>query len=987
MDNDARKRYTALILALLLLGGAVLSFAGCDLRPDPPVSAGPDLPEEVAVSANEPLKLEDLRTDDANPTLRALVLYADDNPATEEDETASGHGKEGAGADPGWMAAYTQLSRSLAVNLEADAKGVFALAAGSKEPVWSDTHRPLADALAEQLAGYDLIDLDPSLTADRTLWANVEPALKEWVKGGGFLFVANASVPAIDQYFLGIENYKKLNSCPTDWTLPEVRGNLAGLRDVLADYLTLFKSYRNSKDYKNCDFGYVLTPRTAVPLVSIDAGSQHLVLPGSETESFYAIVSELPDDAAVGPATERAAVPVKEGTFALSCVNRWGSGFVLTASGLLPNEFTVTSYTLSQATAERDTFIETTASACQLFRSAFASFASKERFGYAIERLFGSDGQPSIAWQLHYEEQTGIANGSAVLFADLAERYGQIPSYTLVRNPYTWFRSAAAVSYVLGRRDESGRIFFEPDAYENAYDSGTRFIDEGTGEYLTFDTADTGSYFTPNPWDDSAGCTVDVAVKKAADGRLLFLFRTPDAKVYTSFGRGFRDGNYVVTSPVYLDPMRFDSATGYETMTRPFLVMDAASNEVRAFLGTRFGRQDIGEWSRTATADLDGDGLDETVIGNRDGYLGVYTAYLERPVDSVHKWRFDGRLGSSFGNAFGNTDLKFGEYACPAFADLNGDGIIDLIVGHREYGLAYPADSPYFPEADALKAQIDELKARGYYIGAHVKTTVDATSAQERTELELHKKALVAYGLPTEGIGANHHTWVTSNRSLTQTFRNEWDAGFLWDSGWKAANNTVSPENNAENVWSLPFFLANGEGGETILLFNTATVGYDGNGWSALTAKYELPVSVYYHCDLAYLDPAGTETFVRNVGAFAERYGYRWVSEATLAKEIAAAYNVTAEAAMLTDRPTEILTLSSGDPTETKAEAERHKGEYSLRIRLGEKDRDKPLYDAEVQSRASVRVLPSELFDETPIRLTSPLPGETTSLHATLFLK
>ena len=105
-----------------------------------------------------------------------------------------------------------------------------------------------------------------------------------------------------------------------------------------------------------------------------------------------------------------------------------------------------------------------------------------------------------------------------------------------------------------------------------------------------------------------------------------------------------------------------------------------------------------------------------------------------------------------------------------------------------------------------------------------------------------------------------------------------------------------------------------------------------------------------------------------------------------LAKEIAAAYNTTVAAAFFVDRPTQILTLSSGNPSDTKAEAEKHKNEWSLTFRLGEKGTDKPLYDAELQSRASVRVVPCELFDMTPVRVTSALPGEVTSLRATFTL-
>ena len=85
------------------------------------------------------------------------------------------------------------------------------------------------------------------------------------------------------------------------------------------------------------------------------------------------------------------------------------------------------------------------------------------------------------------------------------------------------------------------------------------------------------------------------------------------------------------------------------------------------------------------------------------------------------------------------------------FYDINGDGALDLVCGSLEYGMAYPIDSPYFPERDTLEAQVAFAKEHQLYVGIHHYTNAGASAEREAYELSRHLEAFEAYGLPTEG--------------------------------------------------------------------------------------------------------------------------------------------------------------------------------------------------------------------------------------------
>ena len=84
------------------------------------------------------------------------------------------------------------------------------------------------------------------------------------------------------------------------------------------------------------------------------------------------------------------------------------------------------------------------------------------------------------------------------------------------------------------------------------------------------------------------------------------------------------------------------------------------------------GRDD----TRPSVADLDNDGLLDILVGESNGVIYHYEQVTANSLNF-----------SLISDHFGNIDI--GEYSAPTFADINSDGLADLIVGDDYGGLHY----------------------------------------------------------------------------------------------------------------------------------------------------------------------------------------------------------------------------------------------------------------------------------------------------------
>jgi len=795
------------------------------------------------------------------------------------------------GADESWQDAYSHLEQSLLVNLTVAAVDV---------------------AQACDLSEYDLLYPDPSVM-DAPEAGALKEAMMAFTEAGGGLFLDNRFCAFFPLKFLGVEKLVKLNRCPVNLEAAGPEGDLDELREIILDFFTLYPSYTDYDRLSGYDYGWAVKPGTAQALVS-------------------------------------------QGALALYTMNQYGAGYVFLTNPLLPNAYSVNGFSLTSRGKEQVSLASSTAGANLLMRSAFAGFVSKRRFGYAPYRVFGVLGRPSLSWELHVEDIDGMAKGTTMRFAALCREAEQIPSYTLVRNPYYWLARLESVSYALNQAEDG--FSFQMDFEENAYSSGThvaagdRWLGLGVVEQA-------GSYFIDYP--EYGQRAYPYAADLDGDGAVDLLCGAEDGLFHYYRGEGFGDrllvaedtlltcGEEPLSVPGSSAPVLWDVNgdgvldlisgasdgklywfagigalqfrlrgplldTGLEGQVFPEvgdwdgdgkadLLVGSNCGVLRVYAGASARRlsvsQDrwedlsqfcarLGQWLAPRLADLNGDGRMDLAVGTFDGYV----ARLLRRESGV--LAFGGYVTAQEPNYKGNDNLKFGNNCVPCFVDLDGDGRLDLLAGCLEYGLAYPVDSPYFPYRKELRRAVAALQREGAYVGLHFYTNVAASPQREAAELAAHLRALEAYGVDTALIGANQHTWHLSANSQTQSFQSLWQAGLLWNSGFEPSCSSATPQVSAENVLALPFFLME-DGEPTLLLQNNATLTYGAEEWPALSAKYGMPVCLYYHCDWLFKPAVAEEAAdkIRQAGAFQRAYRYNFVREDQMMLATAAAIQLT----------------------------------------------------------------------------------------------
>jgi hypothetical protein len=839
-------------------------------------------------------------------------------------------------ADTGWETTMEYLDQSLVVNLSAKTIDV-----------------------SEQLdlGGVDLVFLDEALLQSDQLEA-VVTAVVDYTEQGGYVFLPNGFYEVFPKEYLGAKSFEKVTEFPETLTLPEVSEDLTELQELIEDFHSIYPSFADAETLVGLDYGYGMKPDTAVVL------------------AYW-------------------------GDVALYTLNNYGQGAVLLCNPLLPNTYSESSFSLrtqegqtsfSGTTASCNQMILGDYAAYVLKQiygfsmsrvfGAYGSPAMSWELHYeditSIENdslskfvpiLKAYNQVPSISlvrntytWFEQAETMTYVLNQSddGALEFELDRTESAYSSGTHIAAGSQWLQ--------LGALQDCDSYF--GDFTSENYRLTPCILDyDGDGNWDAFCGSEDGKvyYFHGQGFSGSDGrLCMDKQVEVAGvsvssfsapqlldldgDGELDMLVGGDDGCIYWYRGNGtlsFEPQGILLETDIPGQCLlsvgdidgdgTLDLAVGSDQGILLFYY-GKKNGSVTEFSYRRMGSmsrqcadEGYGFWLSPDLIDLDGDGVLDLALGTYDGYVVCFSG------DGTGNFSDPQYITVEDMNYKGNNNLKFGHYCTPVFCDLDQNGSLDLLCGYEEYGMAYPIDSDYFPFREELQAQIDDAVENDYYIGVHYMSGNYVSADRESQELSMQLEALASYGLKSLQ-GVNQHTWRMASQDRTQSLRSIWEAGLLWESGYAPSGATSQvPQQSAENVITLPFFLMDGEE-RTLLVQNCSVLPYKDESWTDLSGKYGMPVLVYYHCDMIYKSDEAAKTAVAKVAAFQEKFSYNFVKEDQLMYSIAAAYNLTVDV-QVTDQ--------------------------GFSITPGVYDIDFPLYDEDAQNAVGIRIDFSAGLQET----------------------
>ncbi|WP_010278618.1 FG-GAP repeat domain-containing protein [Paenibacillus senegalensis] len=504
--------------------------------------------------------------------------------------------------------------------------------------------RSLTELSLRNLKKYDAVYLDVHLSQVDN-WSPLQDSLIAYVQQGGHLFLEHEFASAFPDEFLGAASWEELSADGTSlqFTFPEVDINARGMQTVFRLFLENFNQHSGIDRLPGFEWGQAMIPSTAESIVSLN-------------------------DAA------------------LMTINRVGQGSVVLGSSFLPNRYFITGFDMQSGMDPEAGFAELAAqfdrselerdgtayfnryrlpvepyfhfgfaSASYQLRGEFLSYVSKEVLGYSVTKVLGPYGRPAMAFQNHYEALPAFRDHDAEKWTELLRDYAMIPSFSLVRASYDWGQWWETINVHLNVGTQENPEFV--GSYANSY--------YGSGANLVSD----GQPLKQAQYPEYVQLSERIELPYRAYPALLFpqpsaripdlLAGSADGLIYHYANRGQLPEDYA-SQPL---PEGISIPYSFES-PEPLLL---SSGELLRTSG----------YSAIAAADLTGNGLDDLLIGDEEGRLWAALRQEAGAAEEQARPVFQSLVPL----LADGVQIEVDSYAAPAWGDLDGDGLADLIVG------------------------------------------------------------------------------------------------------------------------------------------------------------------------------------------------------------------------------------------------------------------------------------------------------------------
>ncbi|GIP35646.1 VCBS repeat-containing protein [Paenibacillus sp. J2TS4] len=493
--------------------------------------------------------------------------------------------------------------------------------------------RNLADLSLNRLTKFDAVYLDIHLQNSDSLQAKKEELI-EYVRQGGHLYLENGFASEFPPEFLGAEQLVELpaNSQP-QFEYPEVDPHLSGMQTVFRSFADNFLNHAGMDRLPGFDWGQGMIPTTAKPIVSLNQVpimTIHEVEQGSVllTSTFLPnryFITGFDLQSGMDPAAgfQQLAAPYNE----------------------LPPE-KGTAYFNRYRLAVEPYFQFSFAAANYQLRGEFLSYLSKEKYGYSITKVLGPYGRPAMAFQNHYEALPAFRDLEAIQWTEMLKEYQMIPSFSIVRGSYDWGQWWESINIHLNTGSQE-KPEFVGEYVNSFYGSGAKLVSEGQPLKL----AQYPKYVQLSEPIELPYRAYPAFADVSGSGRADLLVGSADGFIYLLRNEGMNPDAYANQPlPPGLEPPAAFGAP------EPLLTPEGEPLRVSGY-------------AAIAAADVTGSGRADLLIGDEHGAVFV----------SLNQG--NGTFAPPTPLIAGGEPLAVASFAAPAWGDVDGDGVPDLVVG------------------------------------------------------------------------------------------------------------------------------------------------------------------------------------------------------------------------------------------------------------------------------------------------------------------